>query len=94
MDTNSDEQFLVVKATIEDNNQEADKNHKYTNDKLTQLTDNLQVLIALMTDKTNISKSSPAQKDTSDPPYPTTVVLANRRATPLEGVNSHKIGGT
>ena len=45
-----------------------------------------------MMDQTNISKFSPAQKDTSTPPYPTTVVLANRRAPPLEGVQSTKIG--
>ena len=37
--------------------------------------------------------SSPTQKDTSTPPDPTTVVPANRRAPPLEGENSNKIGG-
>ena len=65
MDTKSDEQFLVIEATIETNKQEADKNHKKTDDKLklltenhkktnekiTLLTENLQVLTAMMIDK-------------------------------------------
>ena len=50
MDTKSDEQSLVIKSTIEANKQEADKNHKETNYKLTLLTDNLQFLTALMID--------------------------------------------
>ena len=64
-----------------------------TNEKLTQLTENLQVLTALMMDQANIYKSSSTQKDTSTPPDPTTVVLINRRDPPLEGVHSTKIGG-
>ena len=84
MDTKSDEQLLVIGSTIEANTQEADKNRNETNKKLTLLTDNLQFLTALMTDNTNISKSSPAQKDTLTPPYPTTVVLTNNRAPSLE----------
>ena len=93
MDTKSDEQFLVIKAIIEANKQESDKNHKETNEKLTLLTDKLQVLTALMTDKTNISKSSPEQKDTSTPPDSTTVVPTNNMAPPLEGGHSNKIRG-
>ena len=42
-------------------------------------------------DKNNISKSSPSQKDTSTPPYPTTTVQNNRRDPPLEGGISDKI---
>ena len=74
MDTKSDEQFLVIKATIETNKQEADKNHKKTdekltlltenhketNEKITLLTENLQVLTAMMIYKNKISKSSPS----------------------------------
>ena len=52
-----------------------------TDEKLTQLTENLQVLTTLMMNQTNISKSSPTQKDTSTLPGPTTVFLANRRDT-------------
>ena len=68
MDTKSDEQFLAIKSIIETNKQEADNNHKKTdekptllienhnetNEKLNLLTENLQVLTALMTDKNNI----------------------------------------
>ena len=78
MDTKSDEQFLVIKSTIENNKQEADKNHKKTdeklalltwnhketNDKIILLTENLLVLKSLMIDKNKHFKSSPAQKDT------------------------------
>ena len=46
-----------------------------------------------MMDQTNIYKSSPTHKDTSNPPDPTTVVLTNRRAPPLECGHSTKIGG-
>ena len=68
MHNKSDEQFFVIEATIETNNQEAYKNHKKsdkkvmlltenhktTNEKITLLTENLQVLTALMTNTTNI----------------------------------------
>ena len=107
MDTNSDKRFLVIEATIETNKQEADKNHKKndekltlltenhkeTNEKIMLLTENLQVLKASMTDKNNISKYSPAQKDTSTPPKPTDVVPTNKRAPPLEGGITDKIHG-
>ena len=93
MDTKYDEQFLLIKATIKSNKQEADKNHKETNEKLTLITDNLQVLIELMTDKTNIQKSSPAYKDTQTYLDPTTVVPTNNRDPPLEGGHTTKIHG-
>ena len=44
-------------------------------------------------DKNNISKSSPAQKDTSTSPDPTTTVQTNRRDPPLKGGISKNIGG-
>ena len=44
---------------------------------------NIQVLTAMMIDKNNISKSSPAQKDTSTPADPTTVVPTKRRDPPF-----------
>ena len=93
MDTNYDEQFLVIESTIEANKQEADKNQKKTDEKITLLTENLQVLTVLMIDKTNISKSSPAYKDTSTHPEPITVILTNKRYPPFEGGISTKIGG-
>ena len=62
-------------------------------EELTLLTENLQKLTTFMTDQTNISKSSPAQKDTSTPPEPTTVVQTNKRAPQSKGGHSTKIGG-
>ena len=53
----------------------------------------LNKITTLMMDQTNISKSSPDQKDTSTPPYPTTTFQTNRRAPPLEGGISKNIGG-
>ena len=82
MDTKSEEQFLVIEATIEASKQESDKNHEKTDEKLTILTDNQKntneklalLLTEMKIDKNNISKSSPAQKDTTTPPDPTTTV--------------------
>ena len=62
MDTKSDDQFLVIEATIEANKQESDKNHKKTDEKLTLLTENQKetnekitlLLTAMMIDKNNI----------------------------------------
>ena len=53
----------------------------------------LKVFTTFMMDHTNIPKSSPTQKDTSTPQEPTTLVLTNRRAPPLVGGHSTKIGG-
>ena len=38
-------------------------------------------------------KSSPDQKDSPKPQYPTTVVLSNKMAPTLDTENSTKIGG-
>ena len=62
MDTKSDEQFLVIEATIEANKKESDKNHKKTDEKLKLLTDNQKetnekitlLLTAMMIDKNKI----------------------------------------
>ena len=64
-----------------------------TDEKLTQITENLPVLTVFMMNQTNISKSSPTKKDTSTPPDPTIVVLTNRRAPPFEEGHYTKIGG-
>ena len=66
-----------------------------TDEKITEITEDLKVLtatITLMMYQTNNQKSSPAQKDTSTPPDPTTVVPDNRRAPPLNGGQSTKNG--
>ena len=61
MDTKSDEQLLIIEANIESNKQEADdkdmktaEKKMNTDEKLTHLTENLQVLTAIIMDKTNI----------------------------------------
>ena len=53
----------------------------------------LNKITTFMIYQTNISKSSPAQKDTSTPPEPTTTVQTNKRAPPLEVGISENIGG-
>ena len=83
MDTKSNDQFLAIEATIEANKQEADKNHNKTTENIKQLTETLNQVLAGLTDKNTISKSSPAQKDTTIPPDPTTTVQTDRKATPL-----------
>ena len=64
-----------------------------TDEKLTQIIENLQVFTAFMMDQTNISKSSPTHKDTLTPTDSNTVVPTNRRDPPLEGGHSTKTGG-
>ena len=51
-----------------------------TDEKISQITENLNFLTEFMMDQTNILIFSPAQKYTSTPLDPTIVVLANRRA--------------
>ena len=101
MDTKSDGQFLAIEATIATKQQESDKKHKDTDEKITLLTEKhnethetLKLILATMNkDRNKISKSSPAQKDTSTPPDPTTTVQTNKRAPPLEGGIYKNIGG-
>ena len=86
MDNKSDEQFLIVQATIEYNRKYADEKIIDTDEKITNLTEYIAMITSTTTammDQTNNSKSLPPQKDTSNPPYPTTVVPANRRDPPL-----------
>ena len=59
MDTKSDEQFLIIQDTFEANKQEAAEKKMKTDEKITQLTENLNNLTAFMMDQTNNSKSSP-----------------------------------
>ena len=89
MDTKSDDQFLAIEA----NKQEADNNHKETTENIKQITETRNQVLAEIKDKNNISKSSPAHKDTLTPLDPTTTVQTNRRAPPLEGGISENIGG-
>ena len=96
MDKKSDEQLLIIKSTIEANRQDTYEKKTKTDEKLTNITEDLKVLIATITsmmDQTKNSKDSPGQKDTQNPPDPTTLVPANRRSPSLYGGHSTKIGG-
>ena len=94
MENKNEEQFILMKEEIENNKQEYKYEMKDMKETLTTLMmDQTNKLTIFMKDHTNISKSSPAQKDTTTPPDPTTTVQTNRRAPPLEGGHSENIGG-
>ena len=96
MDNKYDEQFLIIQATIESKKKETDKKKIKTDEKIMKITEYLKILtetITSMMDQTHNSKFSPAQKDTSELPNPTTVVPDNRRDPPLDVGHSTKIDG-
>ena len=67
MDKKSDEQFLIIQAKIYANKQENNEKKIKTDEKLTQITEDLKVLTATFTsmmDQTNNPKFSPAHNDT------------------------------
>ena len=72
---------------------------KDTDEKMTKLSEDFKTLYAVLSDQINklnqiyAMLSSPTQKDTPTPPDHTTVVSTNRKAPPLEGGHSTKIGG-
>ena len=82
----NEDQFILMKEEIENNKQEMKAEMK-------DIKETLKTFTAFMMDQTNISKSSPAQKDTLTPPDPTTTVQNNKRDSPLEGGISENIGG-
>ena len=86
MEDKYEEQVIIMIEEIENNKQEMKSEMK-------DIKETLKTFTAFMMDQINISKSSPAQKDTSTPPDPTTTVQTNRRAPPLEGGISENIGG-
>ena len=79
MKNNSEEQFIII---LKDYKQETD-------DKMKQLSEDFKTMFSVLSDhinksdQINIMLSSPTQKYTSTPPYPTTVVPANRRDPPF-----------
>ena len=83
MDNKYDETFLIIQAAIDANKQETDEKQIKTDEKLTQIKENLKVLIAFMMDKSKNTKFSPAQKDTSTLLYSNTGFLDNRIDPPL-----------
>ena len=50
-------------------------------------------MLAAIMDQVNTLKSSPTQKDSPNPMYPTNVVPTNRRYPPLDVIQSTKIVG-
>ena len=86
MENKSEDQLILMKEEIENHKQEMKFEMK-------DIKETLKTFTEFMMDQINISKPSPAQKDTSTPPYPTTTVQTNKRAPPLEGGISENIGG-
>ena len=93
MEKNNEDQFILTKEEIENNKQELKAEMKDVKENIKDIKETLRTFATFMTDQTNISKYSPAQKDTLTPPDPTTTVQTNRRAPPLEGEISDKFGG-
>ena len=77
INNNSDDQLIILKATIGVNKQ-------YFYEKIKKLTVDLTVIIASITDEIKFSKSSPDQKYSPKTHYFTTVFPANMRDPPLE----------
>ena len=85
MHNKSDDHLLTMQATIKSNRQDYD-------DKTKNITEYLTEMIISMMDKIKILKTSPDKKDPPKDQYYTTLVPANKRDLPLEGVNSTKVG--
>ena len=93
--------FLTSKSPLQPTNKSLIRTSKETDEKITLLTEKnnethekLKLILAtIKKDKNDISKSSPAHKDPSTPPDPTTMVQTNKRAPPLEGGIFENIGG-
>ena len=93
MENKNEDQFILMKEEIENNKQEFKAEMKDVKENIKDIKETLKTFATFMMDQTNISKSSPVQKDTSIPPDPTTTVQTNRRAPPFEGGISENIGG-
>ena len=82
-----------MQAAIESNKQEIKFNKQDSDEKMTQFTVKFKTIITVISNHLNTLASSPTQKDTSNPPYPTTMVPTNRRDPPLDRGHSTKICG-
>ena len=76
-DNKSDDQLLIMQATIEANRQ-------YYHEKMNHLTEDLTVMTTSKMDHITASKSLPEKMDSPKAQDPTTVVPANKRVPPLE----------
>ena len=86
MDKKSDEHILIMQAIIEAYRQDSNNNIK-------NLTEYFTGMITSMMDKIKIYESSSEQKDSPKAQDPTSVFPDNKRASPLEGGHSTKVGG-
>ena len=97
MDNKSDEQFIVMQATIESNKQDMKYNKQEYDDKKMKFTEDFKAMLASSITsikyQINTLNSSPTQKDSPNTPEPTTAVPDNIRDPPLYGLQSMKIGG-
>ena len=91
MDNKSDEHFIIVQAKIEAKKLEMRANNQDSEKKMTPFTVKFETILAVISIKLNTLVSSPTHKGTFNPLDPTIVIPDNRRAPPLEGVNSIKI---
>ena len=86
MDNKSDNQLLIIKATIDANGQDSDE-------KMKKPTKDLTAMIASIMYDIKFSKYSTYKKDFPKDHYPTPLILDNKKDTQLEGGHSIKIGG-
>ena len=67
MNTNSYENLLIIQVTIDDNRQQNDEKQMNTDEKLTQIAENLKYFTSFTMDLTDSWKFLPTQKDISTP---------------------------
>ena len=86
MDNKSDAKLIIMQATIESNMQDSDEKTK-------NLIQDLTGMITSIIYQIKFSKSSPDKKDSPKAHDYTTMFPSNKKAPPLEGGHSTKIGG-
>ena len=86
IDNKSDDQLLIIKATIEPNMQDSEE-------RTNNITEYLTEIITSTMDQIKMLKYSPEKKYSSKAQDPTTVITDNKKSSPLEDGNSTKNGG-
>ena len=90
MDIKSDDKLIIMQTMIDDNRQASDKKmNTYDSkpDKITAMVKNMMV-------HNQNYNNQPDDMDSPKTQDPTAVVMAKKKATPLEGGHSTKNGGT
>ena len=93
MNNISDEQLIIMQASIESNKQDIISNKQYSDEKMMNLKEYFKSMLTSITYQINTFKSSPNQKDSYNNLYPAIVVLDILRDSPLDSGKSTKIGG-